>query len=237
MTIPIRPGCPGPSPKTTNDYRYRALSPSRTLDADEGLREPGESNEPLISLSSIQLRLYGTLNQEPDTGPVLILQGLILARYLPGIASFEAVGWSEVLTPSSKSDDFWGTKSNDRCMQITFVAKRCLHPVTHVGVFSLSLVPLRAVQCDQTTIWGTPRITCREEVGQSLQRRVRFLLRVRLQHGNYLDCFIGSISARRWGLGLFAMAALTRLPNKHLQMRHDPICGIAEGRSAPNSIR
>jgi len=67
----------------TNDYRYRALSTSRILDADESLHESGESIEPLISLSSIQLRLHGTLNQEPDTGPVLILQGLILARHEP----------------------------------------------------------------------------------------------------------------------------------------------------------
>jgi hypothetical protein len=43
--------------------------------------------------------------------------------------------------------------------------------VTCVGVFSLSLVPLGAVQFDQTTVWATLRIRCREEVGESLQRR------------------------------------------------------------------
>ena len=47
--------------------------------------------------------------------------------------------------------------------------------VIHVGVFSLSLVPLRAVQCEQTTIWTTLRIMRREEVGQSLQGQVRFV--------------------------------------------------------------
>ena len=45
-------------------------------------------------------------------------------------------------------------------------------------------------------------------MGQSLQGRVRFLLRVRLQHGNCLDCSSGAFSARRWGLGIFALAAL-----------------------------
>jgi hypothetical protein len=46
----------------------------------------------------------------------------------------------------------------------------------HVGIFNLSLVPLWAVQCEQTTVWAIPRIICREEVGQSLQGRVRFTL-------------------------------------------------------------
>jgi hypothetical protein len=81
---------------------------------------------------------------------------------------------------------------------------------------------LSAVQCEQTTVWATLRITCREEVGQSLQRRVRFLLRVRLQHGNYLDCSTGAISARRRGLGIFAVAALTSLPDKHARVLIDP---------------
>ena len=98
--------------------------------------------------------------------------------------------------------------------------------VTHVGVISLSLVPLGVVQCDQTTFWATPRIMCREEVGQSLQGRVRFLLRVRLQHGNYLDCSIGAFSARRWGLGIFALAALTSQPDKHVHVLFDPFSRI-----------
>jgi hypothetical protein len=76
-----------------------------------------------------------------------------------------------------------------------------------------------------------------EEVGQSLQERVRFVLRVRLQHGNNLDCSAGAFSARRRWLGIFAVAALTRLPNKHVHVLFDPICGMPEGRSAPNSIR
>src|ERR1017187_4464520 len=71
------------------------------------------------------------------------------------------------------------------------------------------------LQCDQTTTWATLRIRCSEEVGQSLQGRVRFVLRVRLQHGNNLDCPTGAFSARRRGLGIFAVAALTRLSNKH----------------------
>ena len=83
--------------------------------------------------------------------------------------------------------------------------------IAHIILFTFSelLVPLSAVQCDQTTIWATPRIRCREEVGQSFQGRVRFLLRVRLQHGNYLDCSSGAFSARRRRLGIFALAALT----------------------------
>ena len=60
----------------------------------------------------------------------------------------------------------------------------------------------------------TPRIMCRDEVGQSLKGRVRFVLRVRLQHVNNSDCYRGSFSARRRGLGIFAVASLTRMPNK-----------------------
>jgi hypothetical protein len=105
------------------------------------------------------------------------------------------------------------------------------------ATISSPYLTLRAVQCDQTTIWATPRIMCREEVGQSLQGRVRFLLRVRLQHGNYLDCSSGSISGWRRGLGIFEVAQLTRLLDKHVQMLHDLICGIAKGRSTSNPIR
>jgi hypothetical protein len=78
---------------------------------------------------------------------------------------------------------------------------------------------------------------CREEVGQSLQGQVRFVLRVRLQHGNNLDCSSGAFSARRRGLGLFAVAAVTRLPDKHVRILLDPICWIAEGGSTPKIDR
>jgi hypothetical protein len=109
--------------------------------------------------------------------------------------------------------------------------------LTHVGALSLSLIPLGAVQCDQTTVSANLRIMCREEVGQSLQGRVCFLLRARLQHVNNLDCSSGAFSARRRGLGIFAVAPLTRLPNKHVHVLFDPVCGMAGGRSAPMSIR
>ena len=93
------------------------------------------------------------------------------------------------------------------------------------------------LQCDQTTVCASLRITCREEVGQSYQGRVRFFLRVRLQHGNSLDCSSGAFSAwRRW-LGIFAVASLTRLPNKHLHMPIDPVWERPGGRSAQNSTR
>ena len=75
--------------------------------------------------------------------------------------------------------------------------------------------PLTVLKSDQTSVWATLRIMRKEEVGQSLQGRVRFVLRVRLQHGNYRDCSIGALSARRRGLGIFTVAALTRLPDKH----------------------
>ena len=104
------------------------------------------------------------------------------------------------------------------------------------ATISSPYLTLRAVQCDQTAIWATPRIVYREELGQSLQGRVRFLLRVRLQHGNYLDCSSGTISDRWWRLGIFAVAQLTQLLDEHVQMLHDPVCGIAEGKSTPNSI-
>src|SRR5450631_2461489 len=72
---------------------------------------------------------------------------------------------------------------------------------------------LMVLQCDQTTVWATLRIMCREEVGKSLQGQVRFFLRVRLQHVNNIDCSCGAFSARWRGLGIFAVAPLTRLPD------------------------
>jgi hypothetical protein len=99
------------------------------------------------------------------------------------------------------------------------------------ATISSPYLTLRAVQCDQTTIWATPRIMCREEVGQSLQGRVRFILRVRLQHGNYLDCSSSTISARRRGLGIFAVAQLAQPPDKYAHVLPDPICGMPEGKS------
>jgi hypothetical protein len=94
---------------------------------------------------------------------------------------------------------------------------------------------VRVVQCDQTTVWTTLRIVSREEVGQSLQGRVRFLWRMRSQHVNTIDCSTGSFSDRWRRLGLFAVAQLTRIPDEHLQTPLDPMCGIAVGRSTPNS--
>jgi hypothetical protein len=91
---------------------------------------------------------------------------------------------------------------------------------------------LAPVQCDQTIVWTTHRITYREEVGKSLQGRVRFLLPVRLQHGNYLDCSSGAFSARWWRLGIFAVAQLTRLRNKFVHVPFSSIYGMP-GESAP----
>jgi len=94
-----------------------------------------------------------------------------------------------------------------------------------------------ASQYDQTTVWATLRMMLRKEVGQSLQGRVRFVVRVRLQHGNNRDCSAGAFFARRRGLGIFAVAALTRIPNQRAHVLFDPVCGLPGGRSAPNSIR
>jgi hypothetical protein len=90
---------------------------------------------------------------------------------------------------------------------------------------------LTAVQCDQTTKWATPRIMCREEVEQSLQGRVRFLLRVRSQHDNSIDRSSGSFSPRWRGMGIFAVAQLGQLPDRHAYVLGDPICGNPERRS------
>jgi len=99
-----------------------------------------------------------------------------------------------------------------------------------LGVYS-------AVECDQTTVRATLRITCREEVGQLLQGRIRFFLRWRLQYGNSRDCSVGAFSARRRGLGIFAVAEVTQLPVNHLHLPFDRMCGMAGGTSVPNSIR
>jgi hypothetical protein len=84
---------------------------------------------------------------------------------------------------------------------------------------------------------ATLRVMCREEVGQSLQGRVRFLLQMRSQYVNDIDRSSGSFAARWRGLGIFAVAQLTRLPDKHVQTLLDPICGIAEGISTPKIDR
>ena len=70
------------------------------------------------------------------------------------------------------------------------------------------------VQCEQKTAQATRRIMCREEVGQSFQGRVRFLLRARLQHGNSSDRFVGAFSARWRRLGIFTVAPLAPLLDK-----------------------
>jgi len=67
---------------------------------------------------------------------------------------------------------------------------------------------LTVLKCDQTIVWAARKIVCSEEVGQSLQGRVRFLLRVRLQHGDDPDRSIGTFSARRRRMGIFAVAQL-----------------------------
>jgi hypothetical protein len=95
---------------------------------------------------------------------------------------------------------------------------------------------LGAVQSDQTTVWATRRMMCREEMGQSLQGHVRFVQSVRLHHGNSLDCFASAFSDRRRGLGIFAVEALTQLLNKLAHVRIDPIRGMHGGRSAPISM-
>ena len=97
----------------------------------------------------------------------------------------------------------------------------------------MAYLTLRAVQFDQTTVSANLRIMCREEVGQSLQGRVRFLLRVRLQHGNHSDCSSGALSDRRRWLGIFAVAQLTQLPDQHVHVLPDPICGMPGGSSTP----
>jgi hypothetical protein len=96
---------------------------------------------------------------------------------------------------------------------------------------------LTVFQRDQTSVWTTLSIICREEVGQSLQGQVRFVLRVRLQHGNYRNCSIGALSARRRGLGIFAVAALTRLLDKYVNVLIAPVCATFEGKSASNPVQ
>ena len=85
-------------------------------------------------------------------------------------------------------------------------------------------------------VLATLKIMCREEVGQSLQGRVRFVLRVRLQHGNNRDRSTGAFSARRRGLGIFAVAALKRITNRDLAVLLDPACVMPAGNAAPNLI-
>jgi len=133
--------------------------------------------------------------------------------------------WQLILDGRNHARNPAGSKNNPKLQRI------------HIRMFNLSLVPFGAVQCDQTSACATHRIMYREEVGQSLQGQVRFVLRVRLQHGNNRDCSAGTFSARRRGLGIFAVAALARLTNKHIQVLFHTICGTPGGRSASDSIR
>ena len=52
-------------------------------------------------------------------------------------------------------------------------------------------------------------------------------------HGNNPDCSISAFSTRRRGLGLFAVAALTRLLGKHAHSLLDPIRGMPVGDRLP----
>jgi uncharacterized protein YjbJ (UPF0337 family) len=53
-------------------------------------------------------------------------------------------------------------------------------------------------------MWG------RKEVRRPLQRPVSFLLQVRLQHGNRIDCSCGVVPARWRGLGILSLARVAR---------------------------
>jgi hypothetical protein len=68
----------------------------------------------------------------------------------------------------------------------------------------------------------------REEERPSLQGRVCFVFQVRLQHGNYQNGSASVLSAQWRGLGIFAVAALTRLPNKHVLILLDLAFGMLE---------
>jgi hypothetical protein len=120
----------------------------------------------------------------------------------------------------ASDDDQFRTFSACKVRQWRYFAKYIFYRIFY-GI--LNAVPLGAVQCEQTTVWATLRVMCREEVGQSLQGQVRFVSRRRLQHGNNLVCSSGAFSARWRGLGIFAVAQLTLFPNKHMHMLFDPI--------------
>jgi hypothetical protein len=78
---------------------------------------------------------------------------------------------------------------------------------------------------------------CREEVDRRYKGGSLVVLRVRSRHGNDLDCSGAAVSARRRGLGIFAVAALTHPPNEHLRVLFDPLCdGLKEIGSEFNTI-
>jgi hypothetical protein len=72
-------------------------------------------------------------------------------------------------------------------------------------------------------MWG------RKEVRRPLQRPVSFLLQVRLQHGNRIDCSCGVVPARWRGLGILSLARLARTGDERaLAVVRDPNRGIFE---------
>jgi hypothetical protein len=78
---------------------------------------------------------------------------------------------------------------------------------------------------------------CKKEAGQPLQGQVRFVLRVRLQHGNNRTCSVMAFTARLRRLGIFAVAALTLLLDKRVNVLIAFVCVTPGGRSASKSIQ
>ena len=54
-----------------------------------------------------------------------------------------------------------------------------------------------------------------------------------VQHGNHIDCSVGSVFARRRGLGILSLARLVRSLERVTPLL-DSICGVYEGSTLGN---
>ena len=65
---------------------------------------------------------------------------------------------------------------------------------------------LEVIYSDQTSVVATSILLLSEEAKRLFQWPVRFLLQVRLQDGNHIDCSLSAVLIRWWGLGILALA-------------------------------
>jgi len=89
---------------------------------------------------------------------------------------------------------------------------------------------LKVAQFDQTSVLATSIMWRSEEVRRPVTKPVQLPLTSEVQHGNRIDCSIGAVFARWWGLGILSLG-LARSQEERVTMLLDTICGIHEGRS------
>jgi hypothetical protein len=75
---------------------------------------------------------------------------------------------------------------------------------------------LKVVQCAQTRVLATYTMSCSEEMDGRYKGQSSFLLQVRYNNGNRIDCSFSAIFARWRGLGILSLARLGRTRDARL---------------------